>query len=133
MRMFVTTAAMIAALTVSAFAEGEPTGTEAQGEADGSFKLSAQQPPETIFRGSSGQLAMAQGTLPSEKVKGAKASKAKASTAKASKAKALKANAAASDASASKASAKEGEVSNDTGYSAESLKSPTGMDGGNRK
>jgi len=120
---------MIAALTVSAFAEGEPTGTEAQGEADGSFKLSAQQPPETIFRGSSGQLAMAQGTLPSEKVKGAKASKAKvskakASTAKASKAKALKANAAASDASAS---AKEGEVYNDTGYSPESLKSPTGI------
>jgi hypothetical protein len=61
MRMFATTAAIMAALTVSAFAEGEPTGTEAQGEANGSFRMSAQEPPITIFRGSG--LALAQDSL----------------------------------------------------------------------
>jgi hypothetical protein len=117
MRMFVTTAAIMAALTASAFAEGELQGTEAQGEADGSFKLSAQQP----IGSSLGQFAMAQASPSGSK--GAKASKAKHLT-----------KGAASHASASKASAKEpkGEP-NDTGYSPESLKSPTGMDGGNRK
>ena len=46
MKTFLTTAAIVAALTLPAFAEGETTGTEAQGEADGSFKASAQEPAE---------------------------------------------------------------------------------------
>jgi len=119
MRMFVTTAAIMAALTVSAFAEGELQGTEAQGEADGSFKLSAQQP----IGSSTGQLAMAQASLPASK--GTKVSKTKH----------LSAKGAASHASVRKTSAKEikDQPSNDTGYSPELLKSPTGMDGGNRK
>jgi hypothetical protein len=130
MRMFVTTAAMMAALTVSAFAEGDLLGTEAQGEANGSFKASIQQPTAPILQDSLGQQAMAQGSLPSDKSKAPKISKTKH----------LNAKGAASHASAIKASAKgnsvkqnKDELYNDTGYSPESLKSPTGMDGGNRK
>jgi hypothetical protein len=119
MRIFVTTAAMMAALTVSAFAESNVTGAEAIGEADGSFKMSAQDPTGPILQGSLGQSAMAQADLPSQqKIKGKKASKAKGLSAKGA---------------SSNASAKDDAVYNDTGYSAESLKSPTGMDGGNRK
>jgi hypothetical protein len=119
MKMFVTTAAIMAALTASAFAEGELQGTEALGEADGSFKMSAQQP----IGSSTGQFAMAQASLPGDK--GTKVSKTKRPNAKG----------AASHASAHKASAKEtkDELYNDTGFSPELLKSPTGMDGGNRK
>lgn len=121
MRMLVTTVAIMAALTASAFAEGELQGTEAQGEADGSFKLSAQQP----IGSSLGQLAMAQASPPGSK--GTKVTK---------KTKHMNAKGAASHASASKASAKEttkDEIYNDTGFAPETLKSPTGMDGGNRK
>jgi hypothetical protein len=125
MRMFVTTAAMMAALTMSAFAEGELTGTEAQGEADGSFKMSAQQP----IGSSLGQLAMAQGNLPGEKIKSSKGSKAKNLKAGSEK------SGASSHASAVKGGPKQpsDQPYNDTGYSPESLRSPTGMDGGNRK
>ena len=127
MRMFVTTAAFMAAMTLSAFAEGDLIGTEAQGEADGSFKASAQEPSGFIAQDSLAQSAMAQGTLPSDKI--VKTSK----PSKSSKAKLLHAKGAASHASATKASAKQGDLLNDTGYSPELLKSPTGMDGGNRK
>jgi hypothetical protein len=120
MRMFAMTAAMMAALTVSAFAEGELLGIEAQGEADGSFKASAQQP----IGSSIGQLAMAQGSLPSKETKVSKA--------KVSKTKHLT-KGAASHASAIKPAKQTDQLYNDTGYSPESLKSPTGMDGGNRK
>jgi hypothetical protein len=131
MRMFMTTAAMMAALTVSAFAEGDLLGTEAQGEADGSFKASLQQP----IGSSPGQFAMAQGNLPGEKIKSTKTAKAPT----ASKSKNLKRvsakSGASSHASAIKTNAKQtsDEPYNDTGYSPESLRSPTGMDGGNRK
>jgi hypothetical protein len=128
MRKFVTTAAMMAALTMSAFAEGDATGTDAQGEANGSFKMSSQQ--QIGSSGSSlGQLAMAQGSLPGEQTKSSKASKTKNLKAESPK------SGAGSKASATKANAKQisNEPANDTGYSPESLKSPTGMDGGNRK
>jgi hypothetical protein len=121
MRMFVTTAAMMAALTVSAFAEGELLGTEAQGEADGSFKASVQQP----IGSSIGQSAMAQGSLPSKATKVSKGTKAP-------KAKHLT-KGAASHASAIRPVKASDQLYNDTGYSPDSLKSPTGMDGGNRK
>jgi hypothetical protein len=122
MRMFVTTAAMMAALTVSAFAEGELLGTQAPGEADGSFQASVQQP----IGSSIGQSAMAQGSLPS------KATKVSSKGTKAPKAKHLT-KGAASHASAIRPVKASDQLYNDTGYSPDSLKSPTGMDGGNRK
>lgn len=109
MKTVITTATVVAMLTLPAFGEGDPTGSEAFGEARGSFKMSAQEQPDALaIQASSialGQQAMAQGELP----------RAKAS---------------------SKASAKAGSSTNSdnqSGFSAESLKSPTGMDGGNRK
>jgi len=114
---------MMAALMVSAFAEGEPTGTEAVGEAHGSFKMSAQQPTEPILQGSLGQTAMAQGSLPGEKIKSTKASKGKI----------LKATSRKSGASSNASDAQASEADTYMGYATDSLKSPTGMDGGNRK
>jgi hypothetical protein len=100
MKTFFMTAALVAVLTVPAFAEGDATGTEALGDTHGSFKASTQEP---IFLASSqistGEFAMAQ----------AKAQpRAKKTT---------------------------GAEANNTymGFRVESLKSPTGMDGGNRK
>ena len=127
MRMLVTTAAVMAALTLSAFAEGESTDTEAVGEAQGSFRMSAQHPAEPILQGSLGERAMAQASLPSEQIKSPKASKAKSLK----KSKHLKSGAS-SNASAANASAR-GDADNFPGYAADALKSPTGMDGGNRK
>jgi hypothetical protein len=46
MKTFLTTAAIVATLTMPAFAEGQTAGSEAAGEANGSTKLSTQpQPP----------------------------------------------------------------------------------------
>jgi len=99
MKTFFTATAVVALLTVPAFAEGDTTGTEALGDAHGSFKASTQEP---ILLASSqistGEFAMAQAIV---------SPRAKAVSAEAS----------------------------DTymGFRVESLKSPTGMDGGNRK
>jgi hypothetical protein len=65
MKTFLTTAAIVAALTLPAFAEGDTTGSEAWGEANGSFKLSKQDPDlANPILGSRGTQAMAQGRLP---------------------------------------------------------------------
>jgi hypothetical protein len=127
MRMFVTTAAIMAALTVSAFAQGGLAATETQGQANGSFTTSTQQPTEPALQSSLPRRTMAQGNLPSEKIKTSKSSKGKNL-----KPASLKSGAS-SHASAIKAGGKPDEPYNDTRYSPESLRSPTGMDGGNRK
>jgi hypothetical protein len=91
MRTFMTTAAILTALAMPAFAEGEPTGTEAYGEPNGSFKMSAQDPNQDLRFVGSGYSAMAQGwILPAT-------------------------------------------LNSNPRMSPESLKSPTGADGGNRK
>jgi hypothetical protein len=104
MKKLLTTVAISAALAFPALAEGTIGGEEALGEADGSFKHSAD-PGEILAMNSFGERAMAQ-AAPRRQIK-SEGSKARAEA---------------------KVEAKEM-----NGFSAESLKSPTGMDGGNRK
>jgi len=119
MKTFVATV-IVAALTLPAYAEGDLTGSEAIGEANGSVKLSTAQSSEIPTASSIGGLAMAQGSLQETK---APATKSKKRVAKAKASGELKA-------SGEKARA---EATDDSGASAALAKSPTGMDGGNRK
>ena len=73
MRRLLTTTAMLAALSMPVYA-GESSGTEATGEADGSVRLSAQDPSiflggTSLAQGTLGESAMAQGTLPRRSAK----------------------------------------------------------------
>lgn len=104
MKTLATTAALLVAFSLPAFAEADTIGSsEAQGQANGSFIASAQEEPAWVLPSTgTAQGAMAQGTLPR-----AKASRGKASTA--------------------------GGEDTYLGFAVDSLKSPSGMDGGNRK
>jgi hypothetical protein len=104
MKKLLTTVAISAALVFPAVAESTVGSEEALGEADGSFKHSAQQPEQLLIVASSGERAMAQ-AAPARQSKSGSGAKAEA-----------------------KVEAKEM-----NGFPAETLKSPTGMDGGNRK
>jgi hypothetical protein len=104
MKMLLTTVAISAALAFPVLAEGTIGSEEAQGEASGSFRATAQQ-EEPLILASAGERAMAQAPAPQQKAKGADKAKGEA------------------------------KAKPDTyaGFSVDSLKSPTGMDGGNRK
>jgi hypothetical protein len=118
MKTFLTTTAIVAALTFSAYAEGDINGDEALGEANGTVKASTQDlsGPQGLI----GQYAMAQ-AQPQGTLSRSKNVKSKG----AASAKAQKASAQAKGANASAQ-----EVIDKT---PENLKSPAGMDGGNRR